>query len=184
MKHKLKIKDLFLKKELFGIILFIIFSFLLSIYFLFVSFYSFLFMFLLIVFVPIFFFIKKAKNKIVRVIRITENNEVARFNFEYWEKNTIKNLDRKFFWKYKNKLIVVCHDGTNGLNPIYPFNKPLPAVTSGHIKRTQVQNSTDDLMIAEKTSLKEAVVLGGIFLLCGGLGVLNYAMFNNMLEKL
>ena len=99
MKHKLKIKDLFLKKELFGIILFIIFSFLLSIYFLFVSFYSFLFMFLLIVFVPIFFFIKKAKNKIVRVIRITENNEVARFNFEYWEKNTIKNLDRKFFWK-------------------------------------------------------------------------------------
>ena len=60
----------------------------------------------------------------------------------------------------------------------------MPAVTSGHIKRTQVQNSTDDLMIAEKTSLKEAVVLGGIFLLCGGLGLLNYAMFNNMLEKL
>jgi len=39
-------------------------------------------------------------------------------------------------------------------------------------------------MIPDKTSLKEAVILGGTFLLCGGLAILNYAMFNNMLEKL
>ena len=39
-------------------------------------------------------------------------------------------------------------------------------------------------MNSEKSNLKEAVVLGGIFLLAGILLFVNYAMFNRILESL
>lgn len=184
MKHTLKIKDLFNKKEQYGLLILLVGALILGGYLTLYSFFSGVFLILIGIGVPSFLFIKRSKKRFVRVIRISDKDEIARFNFEFWEIEDIKVLDRKYFWKYRNKLIVVGWDRADGFTPVYPFNRPLPAVTSGHMKRTLVQDSTDDLMTPEKTTLKEAVVLGGVFLICGLLAVLNFAMFNNMLEKL
>ena len=153
MKHTLKIKDLFNKKEQYGLLILFVGALILGGYLTLYSFFSGVFLILIGIGVPSFLFIKRSKKRFVRVIRISDKDEIARFNFEFWELEDIKVLDRKYFWKYRNKLIVVGWD-------------------------------TDDLMTPEKTTLKEAVVLGGVFLICGLLAVLNFAMFNNMLEKL
>lgn len=184
MKHNIRLIDFFNKQEKIIIITSFTFFSLLGAYISFTNYTSGLF-FLIFSFIPVLgIFIYKSKKLLIEVIRITENNGVSRLNYEYWNIKDVRKLDRKFFWRKNNKLIVIGHERKTGFSYINPFIKPLPIVTTGHIKRSSIQDSTDELMIPDKTSLKEAVILGGTFLLCGGLAILNYAMFNNMLEKL
>ena len=120
----------------------------------------------------------------MEVIRITSKDNVTRINFESWDKKEVLNLSRNYFWTKGNKLIAIGTDFDNEFKPIYPFNRDLPSITSGQIKRSGVQEVADDLMVSEKSNMKEAIVLGGIFLIAGTLIFVNYAMFNRILESL
>lgn len=184
MKHNLKIKDVFNKREKIGIIINFLLFFSLGGYAATVSPASGIILMLLGFAPPIFLFWKRAKDNYMEVIRITSKDNVTRINFESWSKQEVLNLDRNYFWSRGNKLIAIGTDFDNEFKPIYPFNRDLPAITSGQIKRSGVQEVADDLMISEKSSIKEAVVLGGIFLLAGILLFVNYAMFNRILESL
>ena len=184
MKHNLKIKDVFNKREKIGIIINFLLFFSLGGYAATVSPASGIILMLLGFAPPIFLFWKRAKDNFMEVIRITSKDNVTRINFESWSKQEVLNLDRNYFWSRGNKLIAIGTDFDNEFKPIYPFNRDLPAITSGQIKRSGVQEVADDLMVSEKSILKEAVVLGGIFLIIGILIFVNYAMFNRILDSL
>ncbi len=184
MKHNLRIKDIFNKREKIGIVINFLLFFSLGGYATLYSPFSGIILMLLGFAPPVFLFLKRAKDNYLEVIRITSKDNVTRINFESWNKEEVLKLDRNYFWSRGNKLIAIGTYFDNEFKPIYPFNRDLPAITSGQIKRSGVQEVADDLMIAEKTSIKEAIVLGGIFLLAGILIFVNYAMFNRILESL
>jgi len=181
-KHNYKITGLFNKKELIGfLITFILFGSL-GVYGMIYDVVMGVIIILIALVPPLFLFKMRADKEFIQVIKITDTDDVTRINHEYWRIEDVRELDRNFFWKKKNNLIVVGQVRDNKLIPVNPFNKPIPPVTSGHIKRSSIQSATDDLMVPEKGTLKEAVVLGGIFLLAAGLVLMDYLMFNRMLE--
>jgi hypothetical protein len=184
MKHNLKIKDVFNKKEKIGFIINFLLFFSLGGYLTLLSPASGLLVIILGFAPPGFLFLKRSKDNFMEVIRITSKDNVTRINFESWDKKEVLNLSRNYFWTKGNKLIAIGTDFDNEFKPIYPFNRDLPSITSGQIKRSGVQEVADDLMVSEKSNIKEAVVLGGIFILAAILLFINYAMFNRILESL
>ena len=102
MKHNLKIKDVFNKREKIGIIINFLLFFSLGGYAATVSPASGIILMLLGFAPPIFLFWKRAKDNFIEVIRITSKDNVTRINFESWSKQEGLNLDRNYFWTRGN----------------------------------------------------------------------------------
>tara|TARA_Y100000401_G_C8265795_1_gene195709 strand:+ start:171 stop:728 length:558 start_codon:yes stop_codon:yes gene_type:complete len=182
MKHDLKIKDLFNKKEKIGFLVLFISFISLGIYFSLSSLIIGLYFMAISILPPLFLFIKRAKRDFREVWRITRKNEVARINVEYWEKDVVQNLDRNYFWSLSGKLIPIGEDVDGEFKPIYVFNLPFGDVTSGHLYRSGVQEIAIDLMKKEKDGMKEVVKLAGMFIVVAVMIFIVYSMWGRMLE--
>ena len=182
MKHELKIKDLFNKKETIGLLINFLFFLGIGVYFSLSSLALGSF-FIIISPAPILFlFIKRARHNYSEVWRITSKDNVARLNVEFWDKKDIRKLDRNYFWSLSGKLIPVGEDVNGKFQPIYVFNLPLPDVTSGHIYRSGVQEIAVDLMNKEDEGIKDVVKIAGLVVVVIVMIFIIYSMWGRMLE--
>ena len=187
MKHNIKVfrlkgPDIFTKKQKMGIFSLFVIFFTLSIFF-YTQSTSAGVIFLLMSFIPgLVIFYKNCKNLLVKVFRIDISNNIPRFLTEYWLKTDVYKLKPDYFWTERGKYIAVIVDDNGKLNPVYPFDKPLPTVTSGHLQRSLVHKATDVLMKPEKSNLAESIKTGGLMILAGGGALVIISLFSKITD--
>jgi len=187
MKHNIKVfslkgPDIFTKKQKMGIFSSFVVLFPLSIFFYTQSTFAGV-TFLLMSFIPgLFIFYKNCKKLLVKVFRIDISNNIPRFLTEYWFKTDVYKLDQDYFWTQRGKYIAVIVDDNGKYNPLYPFDKDLPQVTSGHLQRSLVQKATDVLMKPEKSNLADAIKTGGLMLLAAGGALVIISLFGRLTD--
>ena len=180
MKHEEKLLSLFDKKQKIMILSIFLIFFSLGIYAAIYSIFSGLFLMAISILPAGFLFYKNCIKRYSKVYRIEVNNNVPRFLVEYWLKKDVLALDQNYFWIEKNKYVPVIFDLGDKHTPVYPFNKPLPNVTAGHLERSLVQKASEVLMKPEKQGLAEAIKTGGLMILAGGGALVIISLFGRL----
>ena len=178
MKHEEKLLSLFDKRQKIMIVSIFLMFFSLGIYAAIYSIWSGLFLMAISIAPGGFLFYKNC----IKRYSIEVNNNVPRFLVEYWLKKDVLTLDQNYFWIEKNKYVPVIFDLGNKHTPVYPFNKPLPNVTAGHLERSLVQKASEVLMKPEKQGLAEAIKTGGLMLLAGGGALVIISLFGRLTD--
>ena len=98
-KHKESLGSVVKKKKRISMILFALIFQVLGVIIMFTSYLSGLMIFIFGTFLPVLLVYQLVSKRYSKVIKIELLAGVPRINFEYWDKETLDNLPREYFWR-------------------------------------------------------------------------------------
>jgi len=160
-KHKDSLGSVVKKKKRISMILFALIFQVLGVIIMFTSYLSGLMIFIFGTFLPVLLVYQLVSKRYSKVIKIELLAGVPRINFEYWDKETVDNLPREYFWRYKNKAIPVIDSTGEAQTWFNPFLKErIPKITSGDLYRTLIQDSARTLFQSTANQWAEVAKIG------------------------
>ena len=133
-KHKDSLGSVVKKKKRISMILFALIFQVLGVIIMFTSYLSGLMIFIFGTFLPVLLVYQLVSKRYSKVIKIELLAGVPRINFEYWDKETVDNLPREYFW--------------------------IPKITSGDLYRTLIQDSARTLFQSTANQWAEVAKIG------------------------